>query len=177
MEAEGRIGVESAATIAIEASPAGREALMMSFVKDCKGQLVIGILLACAVPVLADQVTPKSDASVVVRAAADSRSARVGTLAPGDRATVLGEESRWWNVKLTDGTEGFVSKRATEVVADSGGGAGDGSGGPSDGTDHSGEGWNAFAGYPRCVAGTCQFAVLEKHDFTVGYSETRRDPL
>jgi len=137
--------------------------------------LIVATLLTIGVPVLADQVAPTSNRPVAVRAAANSRSQRVGTLEPGERATVVDDaDSRWWNVKLDDGTRGFVSKRSTELVAVSGGGSGEGSGGAA---DHSGEGWNAFAGYPTCVKGDCQFAVLEKHDFAVGYSETYRDPL
>src|SRR5205823_932298 len=56
-------------------------------------------------------------------------------------------------------------------------GSGNGSGISSVENDRFGEGWNTFAGYPRCERRECSFEILEKHGFAVGYSETRRDPL
>jgi uncharacterized protein YgiM (DUF1202 family) len=136
--------------------------------------LALVSLIALTVPALANEVTPKGDRAVTVRADAASHSSPVGRLEPGSRATVLGTTGEWWEVRLGDGTEGFVSNRAAEVVAASGGAGASGSGGSA---DQSGEGWNAFAGYPKCVRNDCQFEVLEEHDFAIGYSESRRDPL
>src|SRR5207244_7662054 len=136
--------------------------------------VALPILTVFAVPILAKEISPKGDRAVTVRADPDSHSRPVGTLNPGDHATVCGAERQWWEVSLSDGTDGFVSKRSTEVVPDSGrsgGGGGDGSAGAS----QTGEGWNAFAGYPTCRRPDCQFEVLEKHEFAIGYSETHRD--
>ena len=138
--------------------------------------VALPILTVFAVPILAKEISPKGDRAVTVRADPDSHSRPVGTLNPGDHATVRGAERQWWEVSLSDGTDGFVSKRSTEVVPDSGSSGGRGGDG-SAGASPTGEGWNAFAGYPTCRRPDCQFEVLEKHEFAIGYSETHRDPL
>jgi len=67
---------------------------------------------------LADGVVPSSQvtARVVVRAGASSGSADIGSLRPGERAELLGSMPGWYRVQLSNGTEGFVSKRWTQVV-------------------------------------------------------------
>jgi len=133
-------------------------------------------VLALSTGALARQVMPKGDTAVAVRRAADSHSESVGTLKVGEAAVVLDEVPRWWKVQLSDGTTGFVGKAST-TLADAGPADGSGGGSGRSGATATGEGWNTFAGYPTCVRTDCQFEVLEKHDFAVGYSETRRDPL
>src|SRR5207244_9613344 len=117
--------------------------------------VALPILTVFAVPILAKEISPKGDRAVTVRADPDSHSRPVGTLNPGDHATVRGAERQWWEVSLSDGTDGFVSKRSTEVVPDSGSSGGRGGDG-SAGASPTGEGWNAFAGYPTCRRPDCQ---------------------
>ena len=66
----------------------------------------------------ADSVVPLDDvsSSVTVRHSASSSSARVGSLRPGEQATLIGSVPNWHHIKLADGTIGFVSKRWTRVV-------------------------------------------------------------
>jgi competence protein ComEC len=53
---------------------------------------------------------------VVVRESATSQSADRGSLRPGESAELLGSVPDWFKVQLTNGVEGFVSKRWTRVV-------------------------------------------------------------
>lgn len=70
----------------------------------------------------ADVVVPTDDVvtRVVVRASATADSDDVGRLRPGEQAEYLGSVLRWHRVRLTDGTEGFVSKRWTRVIPEAG---------------------------------------------------------
>ena len=63
------------------------------------GVLLVAVLVALGGHAQADDVTPKGDTPVVVHAAADSHSQRVGTLPPGQPARVLNDVSRWWQVR------------------------------------------------------------------------------
>ena len=67
---------------------------------------------------LADTVVPSDDVTtrVVVRASASSSSAQVGSLLPGEMADLVGSVPNWYEVRLANGTPGFVSKRWTRVV-------------------------------------------------------------
>src|SRR5713226_2136008 len=66
----------------------------------------------------AASVTPSERVkdSVTVRAAPSAASATVGTLRVGEAAELLDEVPRWLKVRLSNGTEGFVSKAWTTVV-------------------------------------------------------------
>jgi hypothetical protein len=82
-------------------------------------RLLIGLFL-CLVSssAFADTVIPSPDVTtgVVVRASASSQSPNLGTLRPGDHALLLGSVPSWYRIQLPDGTQGFVSKRWTQVV-------------------------------------------------------------
>ncbi len=66
----------------------------------------------------AQEVVPSDDvvSHLNVRAEATTDSPVVGELAPGERAAYLGAVPYWYRVRLPDGTEGFVSKRWSELV-------------------------------------------------------------
>lgn len=88
-------------------------------------RLLIPLALCCAslcaaVPALAQDITPSTRVTrnVVVREQASTASAPVGRLAPGDRATVTAEVPGWYQVRLADGTTGFVSKAWTVPVGE-----------------------------------------------------------
>ena len=68
-----------------------------------------------------DRVVVKDDVvtRVVVRASATSQSDDRGSLRPGESADLLGSVPNWFQVRLANGVEGFVSKRWTRVVATS----------------------------------------------------------
>jgi hypothetical protein len=79
---------------------------------------VVLALLSFAAPVLADTVTPKAKAvhGVVVRADDSTDSAQVGALSPGESAELIETVGAWRNVRLANGTTGFVSSAWTDVV-------------------------------------------------------------
>jgi competence protein ComEC len=68
----------------------------------------------------ADRVTPTDEVKtrVVVRASASSQTNDVGSLRPGESAELLGSVPNWHRVRLTDGVEGFVSKRWTRIISE-----------------------------------------------------------
>ena len=82
--------------------------------------VVLGVLFV-GWPVWADVVTPAADVTnrVIVRASASSQSAQVGSLAPGDRAELVGSVPNWHEIRLSSGATGFVSKRWTRVIPSS----------------------------------------------------------
>jgi beta-lactamase superfamily II metal-dependent hydrolase len=80
--------------------------------------LMGAVLLLLSTAAFADIVIPSPDVTVVVRASASAQSAQVGTLRPGDQALLLGSVPSWYRIRLGDGTQGFVSKRWTQLVAD-----------------------------------------------------------
>jgi competence protein ComEC len=67
----------------------------------------------------ADTVTPSADVAnrVIVRASATSQSAQVGALRIGQSAELIGSVPNWHLVRLSNGVQGFVSKRWTRVIA------------------------------------------------------------
>lgn len=70
-------------------------------------------------PAFADTVTPTADVTnrVIVRAGPSAQSAQVGTIEPGQQATLLGSVPNWFEVRLSTGVHGFVSKRWVRVIA------------------------------------------------------------
>lgn len=67
----------------------------------------------------ADVVVPTADVTtrVIVRASASGQSAQVGSLRPGEQLELVGSVPNWHEVRLANGTLGFVPKRWTRVVA------------------------------------------------------------
>jgi beta-lactamase superfamily II metal-dependent hydrolase len=80
--------------------------------------LCAGMILFLWTTAYADVVAPLDDVTsfVVVRQTASSQSPRVGSLRPGEQAELVGSVPYWHQVKLADGTPGFVSKRWTRVI-------------------------------------------------------------
>jgi beta-lactamase superfamily II metal-dependent hydrolase len=80
--------------------------------------LCAGMILFLWTTAYADVVVPLDDVTsfVVVRQTASSQSPRVGSLRPGEQAELVGSVPYWHQVKLADGTPGFVSKRWTRVI-------------------------------------------------------------
>jgi len=111
--------------------------------------------------------------SVTVRQEASSNSAVVGSLGAGETATLLGEEGPWFKVQLSDGTEGFVSKSWTKLSEPAGKPATEGSPAITPGVP----GWDTYGGLPQATKSSSKFEVFHNEDFTVGYSETREDPV
>jgi beta-lactamase superfamily II metal-dependent hydrolase len=81
--------------------------------------LIFGLCFASATPVYADTVTPTADVltRVVVRASASSQSAAIGSLRPGEDLELVGSVPYWHEVRLPNGSTGFVSKRWTRVIS------------------------------------------------------------
>lgn len=67
---------------------------------------------------IADRVTPTERVTrrVIVREQATTTSSDVGSLRPGDSAELISSIPGWHLVRLTDGTEGFVSKAWTRII-------------------------------------------------------------
>jgi competence protein ComEC len=67
----------------------------------------------------ADRVTPTDEVKtrVVVRASASGQTDDLGSLRPGESAELLGSVPNWHRVRLTNGIEGFVSKRWTRILS------------------------------------------------------------
>lgn len=78
------------------------------------------VLLWCFLPasVLAEVVIPKAsvDNHVNIRASASAQSEDIGDLLPGASLPFLRSVPYWYEVRLPDGRNGFVSKGWTEVV-------------------------------------------------------------
>jgi competence protein ComEC len=76
-------------------------------------------LLLTAGAASADVVVPSPDVTtrVIVRASPSSQSAQVGSLQPGEELELIGSVPNWHEVRLPNGTTGFVSKRWTRVIA------------------------------------------------------------
>jgi competence protein ComEC len=66
----------------------------------------------------ADVVMPAPDVAtrVIVRASADSQSAQIGSLEPGEQLELVGSVPYWYEVRLSATTTGFVSKRWTQAI-------------------------------------------------------------
>jgi beta-lactamase superfamily II metal-dependent hydrolase len=81
--------------------------------------LVAALAVALSAGVaFADVVVPAQDVTsrVVVRATASSSSTDIGSLRPGEQAELLGSVPSWYRIRLSNGVEGFVSKRWTRVM-------------------------------------------------------------
>ena len=76
-------------------------------------------LVLIAVHAWADVVMPSPDVTtrVIVRESASSQSAQVGILVPGQQLELVGSVPNWHEVRLSNGTFGFVSKRWMQVIA------------------------------------------------------------
>ena len=80
-----------------------------------------GLLLSAtlgATPAAAEDLTPSERVSsaVLVRQGPSTDTRILARLRPGDIATIVGEASGWYQIKLPDGTLGYVSKAWTVVV-------------------------------------------------------------
>jgi beta-lactamase superfamily II metal-dependent hydrolase len=131
-------------------------------------RLLVHFLFCCmslcaALPATAQDITPSARVTrnVVVREQASMASTPVGRLAPGERATVTAEVPGWYQVRLTDGTAGFVSKAWTVPVGE-----------PFVGTA-------AAAGHKVHVidVGTGLSVFVEGADFTLLYDGGSQDDL
>ena len=67
----------------------------------------------------ADRIVPTDEVKtrVVVRENASGQSDDRGSLRPGESAELLGSVPNWYRVRLTNGVEGFVSKRWTQILS------------------------------------------------------------
>jgi beta-lactamase superfamily II metal-dependent hydrolase len=76
-------------------------------------------LVLATVHAWADVVVPSPDVTtrVIVRESASSQSAQIGSLVPGQQLELVGSVPNWHEVRLPNGTLGFVSKRWTQVIA------------------------------------------------------------
>ena len=93
------------------------------------GSLVAGVVVVVALllgtSIVPAQLGPTLEANervavgVNVRAQPSSDATIRAVLRPGDRATQIGEVANWYNVRLSDGTEGWASKAFLRVVATS----------------------------------------------------------
>ncbi len=78
------------------------------------------LAMAIGAPAHADMIRPISAVvtSVNVRAAPDtSQDNVIGSMMPGQEAEFLGSVPYFYHVRLSNGTEGFVSKRWTQIIA------------------------------------------------------------
>ncbi|MDZ4675369.1 MAG: MBL fold metallo-hydrolase [Gemmatimonadota bacterium] len=85
--------------------------------------LLLGLLVVpwgAALGQSGDRVVPSHDVTsrVVVRAGPTALSTDRGSLRPGESAELLGSVPNWYQIRLDDGIEGFVSKRWTRVVSE-----------------------------------------------------------
>lgn len=93
----------------------------MRFAKG-RPALMLAVALLFCTPAWADDVVPSARVSsaVLVREAPSTDTAILGRLRPGDQADLIAEVSGWYQVRLPDGTIGYVSKAWTALVPDSG---------------------------------------------------------
>jgi competence protein ComEC len=82
--------------------------------------LALGAALALGAPAWARDVVPTERVStaVLVREGPSTDTGIIGRLRPGDRATLVGDVSGWYEVELADGRRGFVSKAWTNATDD-----------------------------------------------------------
>lgn len=85
--------------------------------------IALGTILAS--PAAAEDVVTSGrvTSAVLVRQGPSTGTAILARLRPGDRATLVGEVSGWYEIELPGGTRGFVSKAWTVKVADGTGAA------------------------------------------------------
>jgi beta-lactamase superfamily II metal-dependent hydrolase len=74
--------------------------------------------LFCNVTVFADIVVPKEQngVDVSIHATDSSASAEIGQLPFGESRDWISSRSNWYEIRMTDGQPGFVSKRATRLI-------------------------------------------------------------
>lgn len=79
-----------------------------------------GFLLLLSPPALADKVTPSDRVTsyVNVREGPSGNAAVVSQLRPGETAELIASVPSWYKIRLADGTEGFVHKAWTTLIAD-----------------------------------------------------------
>src|SRR5262245_1232918 len=75
-------------------------------------------LVLTVVHAWADIVVPSPDVTtrVIIRESASSQSAQIGSLVPGQQLELVGSVPNWHEVRLPNGTLGFVSERWTQVI-------------------------------------------------------------
>lgn len=80
--------------------------------------LALSVAAICSQPVNADEVRPSErvTTAVIVRQGPSTDTAIRSRLRPGETAEVIDEVSGWYHVRLSDGTEGYVSKAWTEEM-------------------------------------------------------------
>lgn len=80
--------------------------------------LVCALVLLSWSPAVADRIIPSDRVSnfVNVRQGPSTDTPEVGRLRPGESAELLANVPRWYQVRLANGVQGFVSKSWTEVV-------------------------------------------------------------
>jgi hypothetical protein len=76
-------------------------------------------LLVCARPATADDITPADRVvdHINVREGPSTETPVIGELEKGDRAPLLLSVPRWYQIRLPDGSEGFVSKSWSKRLA------------------------------------------------------------
>jgi competence protein ComEC len=76
------------------------------------------LVVSCLPAAANDRVAPRAEVTttVAVRETASADSAALAALAPGQTAELLGSVPYWYEVRLGNGIEGFVSKRWTTIV-------------------------------------------------------------
>jgi endonuclease G len=133
----------------------------------------VGALAGAA---LAATVTPSDRVAefVSVRKTASGSAAAVGRLDVGEEAELLSSVTGWHKVRLADGTVGFVPKGWTHVSAAEPGGPSAPGAPPRPPDQARGD---LYAGLPKAVRADANYEVLINRAYTVGYSETRKDPL
>src|SRR4029453_12935367 len=97
-------------------SPSFRSTRMGSWVRVWAGTSLC--LVLTAVHGWADVVVPSPDVTtrVIVRESAPAQSAQIASLVPGQQLELVGSVPNWHEVRLPNGTLGFVSKRWTQVI-------------------------------------------------------------
>lgn len=81
--------------------------------------LQVLILTLCVTAIHAEDVTPSDRVTtrLNVREHPTTDSAIVGKIVPGETATLIDSTTRWYQVRLDDGTPGYVSKAWSVVLA------------------------------------------------------------
>jgi beta-lactamase superfamily II metal-dependent hydrolase len=76
------------------------------------------MMVILCTPSVADIVVPKDrdGRDVDIHATAESGSQVVGTLSPGEFREIHGRTAHWYEIRMSDGTPGFVSKRSTTLI-------------------------------------------------------------
>lgn len=83
-------------------------------------KLIIILILLISVPASADMVVPSSRVTthLHVREQASAQSQTLSTMRPDESAELIEAIPYWYHVKLSNGTQGFVSKAWSQVVPD-----------------------------------------------------------